>query len=99
MLRITGNSLFEPLFFNQRADRKDGLFLGRLKPEDSCLLNQSGKSSFCFVFFFFQSEDFHKNFNYTDVLYYQNIFLKAVLNKFNPDATCSSQKKKTGCKY
>ena len=46
MLRITGNSLFEPLFSNQRPDRKDGLLLGPSESEDLSLFEQKWKINF-----------------------------------------------------
>ena len=55
MLRITGNSLFELLFFNQRPDRKDGLLLGPSESEDLSLFEQKWK-----IKFFFPPEDFQK---------------------------------------
>lgn len=84
MLTITGNSLFEPLFFNQRPDRKDGLLLGPPKSEDSSLFEQKWK-----IKVFFQSKDFQKQtlIIKISVLYCQKHLLKAVLNEFNPDTT------------
>lgn len=55
ILRIRGNSLFEPLFFNQRPDRKDGLLLGPSESENLSLFERKWKISF-----FFQSKDFQK---------------------------------------
>ena len=46
MLRITGNSLFESLFFNQRPDRKGGLLLGPSESEDLSLFEQKWKIKF-----------------------------------------------------
>ena len=53
------NSLFEPLFSNQRPDRKDGLLLGPSESEDLSLFERKWK-----INFFFKVKIFRKNFNY-----------------------------------